>query len=162
MDLNKLDAYVKKLGDWGDKLIYFFGCTGLLLAVALCSANILTWWTMGRRLAVADEISLIGLVWASYVGMGLLYRTNGHCVMDFVVKLFSPKAQVVIRIITDVLIHLGHRRLLLVEAVHKVLHEEARADEDTVFLLRHLRHHRLRAPFPARHRRYRPQRDTSC
>lgn len=104
MDLNKLDAYVKKLGDWGDKLIYFFGCTGLLLAVALCSANVLTWWTVGRRLAVTDEISLIGLVWASYVGMGLLYRTNGHCVMDFVVKLFSPKAQVVIRIITDVLI----------------------------------------------------------
>lgn len=104
MNLKKLDAYAKKLGDWGDSLIYILGCAGLLLAVVLCMANILSWWFLGKRLATTDELSLVGLVWASYVGMGLLYRTDGHCVMDFVVKLFTPRGQIVIRIITDILI----------------------------------------------------------
>lgn len=104
MNLKKLDSCVKKLGDWGDSLIYILGCAGLLMAVVLCMANILSWWFLGKRLALTDELSLVGLVWASYVGMGLLYRTDGHCVMDFVVKIFPPKGQVVIRIITDILI----------------------------------------------------------
>ena len=102
--LQKLDATVTKIGDLGDKLIYILGCAGLLFAVALSGANILSWWFFGRRLGLTDELSLIGLVWASYVGMGLLYRTNGHCVMDFIVKIFPPRGQVVVRIITDILI----------------------------------------------------------
>lgn len=102
--IQKLDLFAKKLGDWADKLIYILGGAGLLFAVVLCGANILSWWFFGRRLGLTDELSLIGLVWASYVGMGLLYRTNGHCVMDFVIKLLPPKGQTVVRIITDLLI----------------------------------------------------------
>lgn len=100
----KIDAYANKIGELGDKLIYILGGAGLLFAVVLCGANILSWWFVGRRLGLTDELALVGLVWASYVGMGMLYRTNGHCVMDFVVKLLSPRGQIVIRIITDILI----------------------------------------------------------
>ena len=82
--IEKLDKIVKKIGDWMDAVIYVLGCSGLLFAVVLCGANILSWWFFGRRLGLTDELALIGLVWASYVGMGLLYRDNGHCVMDFV------------------------------------------------------------------------------
>lgn len=38
--------------------------------------------------------------------MGLLYRTNGHCVMDFLVKLLPEKGQTILRVITDILIFL--------------------------------------------------------
>lgn len=100
----KISAVASKIGDIGDKLIYILGCAGLLFAVVLCGANILSWWFFGRRLGLTDELSLIGLVWASYVGMGLLYRSNGHCVMDFLVKLLPEKGQTVLRIITDILI----------------------------------------------------------
>ena len=102
--IEKLDKIAKKLGDWMDVVIYVLGCAGLLFAVVLCGANILSWWFFGRRLGLTDELALIGLVWASYVGMGLLYRDSGHCVMDFVVKLFPPKGQAVVRIITDICI----------------------------------------------------------
>lgn len=102
--IEKLDKIVKKIGDWMDAVIYVLGCSGLLFAVVLCGANILSWWFFGRRLGLTDELALIGLVWASYVGMGLLYRDNGHCVMDFVVKLFPPKGQTLARIITDICI----------------------------------------------------------
>ena len=72
--IEKLDKIAKKLGDWMDVVIYVLGCAGLLFAVVLCGANILSWWFFGRRLGLTDELALIGLVWASYVGMGLLYR----------------------------------------------------------------------------------------
>ena len=102
--IEKMDRLEKRLGDRIDSLIYIIGCSGLLMAVALSMANILSWWIFRRRLGMADEIGMIGLVWASYTGMGLLYRTNGHCTMDFIVKILPEKGQKVIRIITDILI----------------------------------------------------------
>ncbi|MCI8423895.1 MAG: TRAP transporter small permease [Lawsonibacter sp.] len=102
--MEKIDTLAKKIGDCTDRLIYILGGGGLLLSVALCASNILSWWFLGRRIAISDEIALIGLVWASYVGMGLLFRNNGHCVMDFVVKILPPRWQVVLRIFTDLCI----------------------------------------------------------
>ena len=38
------------------------------------------------------------------MGMGILFRMNGHCTMDFVVKAIPPKVQTVIRVVTDIAI----------------------------------------------------------
>lgn len=93
-----------KIADFLDKLAYIIGSSGLIVCAGMCGANILMWWFAGKRIASCDEISLFGLVWATYIGMGCLFRNNGHCTMDFVVNALPKKAQVVLRIITDIAI----------------------------------------------------------
>jgi len=102
--LEKISLFYKKTADFFDKIVYIIGGTGLLTCVGMCGANILMWWFAGRRIAVNDEISLFGLIWATYIGMGILYRVNGHCTMDFIVKAMPPKAQRVIRILNNIVI----------------------------------------------------------
>lgn len=102
--MSKIFRISEKIGDYADKAVYVIGGLGLLICAGMCGANILLWWFAGKRIAVCDEISLVGLIWATYIGMGILFRNNGHCTMDFVVKAMPPKAQTIIRIITDIAI----------------------------------------------------------
>lgn len=102
--MEKISLYYKKSMDFLDKIVYAIGGLGLLVCVGMCSANIFMWWFAGRRIAINDEISLFGLIWATYIGMGILYRLNGHCTMDFVVKAMPPKARTVIRIFNNIVI----------------------------------------------------------
>lgn len=102
--MEKVSRIYNKIADFIDKIVYVIGGSGLLICAGMCGANILMWWFAGKRIAICDEVSLFGLVWATYIGMGILYRQNGHCTMDFVVKAMPPKARSVIRIITDIII----------------------------------------------------------
>lgn len=102
--MEKVSRIYNKIADFIDKIMYVIGGSGLLICAGMCGANILMWWFAGKRIAICDEVSLFGLVWATYIGMGILYRQNGHCTMDFVVKAMPPKARSVIRIITDIII----------------------------------------------------------
>ncbi len=102
--MEKVSSIYNKIADFIDKIVYVIGGSGLLICAGMCGANILMWWFAGKRIAICDEVSLFGLVWATYIGMGILYRQNGHCTMDFVVKAMPPKARSVIRIITDIII----------------------------------------------------------
>lgn len=103
--MQKIDAILKKIGDLLDRLIFILGGGGLIVAVAVYAYNILDWWLFGKRIATADEIALMGLVWASYVGMGLLYRCHGHCTMDFIVEAIkAPKVKVLMNIIRNLLV----------------------------------------------------------
>lgn len=102
--MEKVSRIYNKIADFIDKIVYVIGGSGLLICAGMCGANILMWWFAGKRIAICDEVSLFGLVWATYIGMGILYRQNGHCTMDFVVKTLPPKGQAVIRIITDIVI----------------------------------------------------------
>ena len=96
--------FLKKLADAVDKIMYAIGSAGLIVCAGMCGANILMWWLFGRRIAVCDEISLFGLVWTTYIGMGVLFRSGGHCTMDFLVQALPAKARTVLRIITDIAI----------------------------------------------------------
>lgn len=102
--MEKVSRIYNKIADFIDKIVYVIGGSGLLICAGMCGANILMWWFAGKRIAICDEVSLFGLVWATYIGMGILYRQNGHCTMDFVVKAMPPKARSIIRIITDIII----------------------------------------------------------
>lgn len=102
--MKKISAAYNKLADLLDRLVYIIGGAGIIVCAGMCGANILMWWFMGKRIAICDEISLFGLVWATYMGMGILFRMNGHCTMDFVVKAMPPKVQTVIRVVTDIAI----------------------------------------------------------
>lgn len=102
--MEKVSRIYNKIADFIDKIVYVIGGSGLLICAGMCGANILMWWFAGKRIAICDEVSLFGLVWATYIGMGILYRQNGHCTMDFVVKAMPPKARSVIRIITNIII----------------------------------------------------------
>ena len=102
--LPKFFVKMEKIETFTDKIMTVIGALGLIVCAGMCGANILMWWFMQKRIAVNDEISLFGLVWATYVGMGVLYHCNGHCTMDFVVKALPKKAQIVLRILTDIVI----------------------------------------------------------
>ena len=102
--MEKLNCAVDKVCDVLDKLIYVFGGLGLVVAIAIYAYNIWDWWLFNRRIATADEIALMGLVWTSYVGMGLLFRQKGHCTMDFVVEMCPEKFRPLLDIVRDVLI----------------------------------------------------------
>lgn len=102
--MSKFTNTARRIADAADKVVYFIGGTGLLLCAGMCGANILMWWFFGKRIAICDEISLFGLIWATYIGMGLLFRNNAHCTMDFVVEALPPKMKTVLRILTDLLI----------------------------------------------------------
>lgn len=103
--MEKIDTVLKKIGDLLDKLVYVLGGGGLLVAVAVYAYNIWDWWLFGKRVATADEIALMGLVWASYVGMGLLYRCNGHCTMNFLVDaIHKPKMKMAVNILRDIIV----------------------------------------------------------
>jgi len=102
--VEKIAVSYKKACDFLDKIVLIIGGVGMLVCVGMCGANILMWWFMGKRIAVCDEISLFGLIWATYIGMGILYRQDGHCTMDFVAKALPAKAQAVLRIFTDIVI----------------------------------------------------------
>ncbi len=95
---------MEKVETFTDKIMTVIGALGLITCAGMCCANILMWWIMQKRIAINDEISLFGLVWATYVGMGVLYHCNGHCTMDFVVKAMPKKTQTFLRIITDIVI----------------------------------------------------------
>lgn len=99
--MQNVNQYLDKIGDFLDKLIYIFGGGGLVVAIAIYAYNIWSWWLTSTRIATADEIALMGLVWASYVGMGLLFRNHGHCTMDFVVEMCPQKWRPLLNIITD-------------------------------------------------------------
>lgn len=102
--MKRLSTVFGKAADFADKIVYIIGGAGLVTCAGMCAANILMWWFMGKRIAVCDEISLFGLVWSTYIGMGILYRHNGHVSMDFLVKALPPRAGIVVRIITDLAI----------------------------------------------------------
>lgn len=102
--MERVNCVVDKVCDALDKLIYVFGGAGLIVAIAIYAFNIWDWWLFGKRIAAADEIALMGLVWTSYVGMGLLFRQKGHCTMDFVVEMCSEKFRPVLDIVRDILI----------------------------------------------------------
>ena len=102
--MQKVSAIYNKIADFLDKIVYVIGGSGLIVCAAMCGANILMWWFAGKRIAINDEVSLFGLIWATYIGMGTLFRLNGHCTMDFVVKTLPPKGQAAIRIFTDIII----------------------------------------------------------
>ena len=102
--MEKLKRFLTLLDKTADKIVYFIGGTGLVVCTGMCCANIFMWWFMGRRIAVNDEIALSGLVWATYIGMGLLFKNKAHCTMDFVVDALPPKAKTFVRIITDIAI----------------------------------------------------------
>lgn len=102
--MEKITRAYYKVMDFLDKIVYVIGGTGLIVCTGMCAANIFMWWFMGKRIAVCDEISLFGLIWATYIGMGILFRVGGHCTMDFVVQALPPKARTFIRVITDILI----------------------------------------------------------
>lgn len=103
-DLEKLDRYLTKIGDFLDVMIYILGGGGLVLAIMVYAFNIFDWWLFGRRVAVADEIALMGLVWVSYVGMGLLFRHGGHCTMNFVVEMCPERWRPPLDIVRDLMI----------------------------------------------------------
>lgn len=102
--MEKISGTYKKIADFLDKIVYLIGGSGLIICAGMCGANILMWWFMGKRIAICDEVSLFGLVWATYIGMGILYRQNAHCTMDFIVKAMPPKARTVVRVLTDIVI----------------------------------------------------------
>ena len=102
--MEKISAINNKIADFIDRIVYIIGGAGMIVCTGMCAANIFMWWFAGRRIAVCDEISLFGLVWATYIGMGVLFRVNGHCTMDFVVNALPEKAKSVLRIITDLII----------------------------------------------------------
>lgn len=102
--MEKVSRIYNKIADFIDKIVYVIGGSGLIVCAVMCGANILMWWFAGRRIAINDEVSLFGLIWATYIGMGTLFRLNWLCTMDLVVKTLPPKGQAVIRIITDIVI----------------------------------------------------------
>jgi len=102
--MKQINKTVDKICDVLDKLIYIFGGLGLVVAILVYAYNIWDWWLFGKRVAIADEVALMGLVWTSYVGMGLLFRSKGHCTMDFVVEMCPEKFRPVLNIIRDILI----------------------------------------------------------
>lgn len=102
--MKKISAAYNKLADALDKAVYVIGGAGIIVCASMCGANILMWWLMGKRIAICDEVSLFGLIWATYIGMGILFRVNGHCSMDFIVNALPPKAQNTLRIFTDIAI----------------------------------------------------------
>ena len=102
--MKKIELALDKVWLFWDKLVYFFGGVGLLVAIFTYAFNIWDFWLFKRRFAWADDIALIGLVWASYVGLGLLFHINGHCTVDFIVNLLPSKAKLVATINQDVII----------------------------------------------------------
>lgn len=102
--MERSERVLTKAGDILDKLFYVFGIAGLLLAVASYGTNIISWWVSSRRFAIADDYALIGLVWASYAGLGILFRSRGHCTIDFVVNLLPEKGRVVMKVVQNVII----------------------------------------------------------
>lgn len=102
--MQKVFRVSKKVADIADKIMFVIGSIGLLVCVGMCCANILMWWFAQKRIAICDEVSLFGLVWGTYAGMGVLFRCNGHATMDFIVKAMPKKAQTVLRIFTDLAI----------------------------------------------------------
>ena len=76
--MKKISAAYNKLADALDKAVYVIGGAGIIVCAGMCGANILMWWLMGKRIAICDEVSLFGLIWATYIGMGILFRVNGH------------------------------------------------------------------------------------
>lgn len=102
--MKKLEHTLDKIGDYLDKLIYILGGCGLIVAISIYAYNICSWWLSRTRIATADDIALMGLVWASYVGMGLLFRNHGHCTMDFIVEMCPAGLRPLLNIFTDVII----------------------------------------------------------
>lgn len=102
--MEKLDRYLTRISDILDLLVSILGGSGLIVAIAIYAYNIFDWWLFGRRIAVADEIALMGLVWVSYVGMGMLFRNHGHCTMDFVVEMCPTKWRPLLDILRDLMI----------------------------------------------------------
>lgn len=125
--MKKIELALDKVWLFWDKLVYFFGGVGLLVAIFTYAFNIWDFWLFKRRFAWADDIALIGLVWASYVGLGLLFHINGHCTVDFIVNLLPSKAKLVATIIQDVLIAVTcivavkYSWILAIKSMNKVL-----------------------------------------
>ena len=103
MDFEKIDQRLEKIEKHMDSIIYILGCTGLLLAIIVYAYNIWDWWLFKKRIPKADEIALLGLIWTSYAGLGLLFHIKGHCTMDFIVEMLHGKARILIFIIRDIL-----------------------------------------------------------
>ena len=78
--MKKISAAYNKLADALDKAVYVIGGAGIIVCAGMC------------------------LIWATYIGMGILFRVNGHCSMDFIVNALPPKAQNTLRIFTDIAI----------------------------------------------------------
>lgn len=101
MNWKAIDRRLCKVENYFDKVIYVFGCGGLLLAILVYAFNIWDWWLFKRRIPAADDIALLGLVWTSYVGLGLLFHIKGHCTMDFIVDMLHGKAKSFLFIVRD-------------------------------------------------------------
>lgn len=96
--------WLKKLDDYLQKAIYVIGGLGLVITVGCTAFNIISIWVTGKRYAQLDEFSLLAFVWVVYAGLGVLYSTNQHVVMDFIINKLPPKGKRVSRILNNLII----------------------------------------------------------
>ena len=147
--------FLKKLADAVDKIMYAIGSAGLIVCAGMCGANILMWWLFGRRIAVCDEISLFGLVWTTYIGMGVLFRSGGHCTMDFRAGSAGKSAYSSAHYYRYChSCNLPADGLLFVEACLKVFHKTVSADQNPLLFCGCLSYMRLYTSHLPGYRRY--------
>ena len=64
-----------------------FGCTALVLVIAMTFVNVVCRYVLGFIITPFEELSLILFVWLCYIGASVSYRSDGHIAIDAIYNL---------------------------------------------------------------------------
>ena len=76
-------------------------CCVILLAMTLVVIlQVVCRYVISAALTWSEELARYSLVWITFVGAGMASKRGGHMALEAMVKRFSPRAQVVVKLIT--------------------------------------------------------------
>ena len=95
--LRKIESAIEKVIDLLGSIIF-----GVMV---LCTTfNIFTYWFAGKRFAQFDEIVLALFMWTVFMGLGVLYRTDEHIAVTFLLEGRKPRTQLIMKIFNDIFV----------------------------------------------------------
>lgn len=76
----------------------------LFVTIVSITINIIIGAVTGRRYGQLEEISLVGFVWITFMGVGAVYKYNSHICIDFFVNALPKRLQDIVDIFVYVLL----------------------------------------------------------
>lgn len=76
----------------------------LFITIISIVINIVLGAVTGRRYGQLEEISIVGFVWVTFMGVSAVYKYNSHICIDFLVNAFPKRVQDFIDLLIYVLL----------------------------------------------------------
>ena len=99
----KILAKVGGIFDRTIDLLFLLATVLIVFLMLSVSADVVMRYFLGRPIFWVPEITEYSLLWITFLGTAWLLKKEGHIKMEFVIDRLSPRARVILNVITSIL-----------------------------------------------------------